>query len=330
MSDLPKRVRLHEEGPREGFQIETGPIATQDKVRFIEALAQTGLTHIECVSFVNPKKVPGMADAEQVAASVRKRAGVTYTGLWLNLRGLERAMQTPLDIEGVVGINASEAFGLRNAGTDTEASLRDTRASIAYFVEHGIPIVSSIMTTAFGCNFEGEISVARVLERAAQLKTVMNEFGLPLPVLRLADTVGWANPNAVASVVGALRDRWPDQRLGLHLHDTRGTGLANALMGLQLGVEHFDSACAGLGGCPFAGHAGAAGNICTEDFAFMCEEMGIATGVDLDALTECARMAETIVGHPLPGKLMRGGTLSRWRRQSANTMAMGVPGGSGT
>jgi hydroxymethylglutaryl-CoA lyase len=155
--------------------------------------------------------------------------------------------------------------------------------------------------------------VARVVERIAQLFDLMQEFGLQLPVLRLADTVGWANPNAVACLVGAIRERWPDQRLGLHLHDTRGTGMANALMGLQLGVDTFDSACAGLGGCPFAGHAGAAGNICTEDLAFMCEEMGIATGIDLDALAACARMAEEIVGHPLPGKLMRGGTLARWR-----------------
>lgn len=148
----------------------------------------------------------------------------------------------------------------------------------------------------------------------ARLFHVLDEFGLRLPVLQLADTVGWAHPNAIASVVGAVRERWPEQRIGRHLHDTRGTAMANALMGLQLGVDAFDTACAGLGGCPFAGHTGAAGNICTEDLVFMCEEMGISTGVDLEALIRCGHLAEEIVGHPLPGKLMRGGTLQRWRQ----------------
>lgn len=314
MSDLPKRVHIHEEGPREGFQIEKGPIATADKVRFIEALAQTGLEDIQCVSFVNPLRVPGMADAEAVARAVRKRDGVRYTGLWLNLRGMERAMATPLDIEGKVGLSASEQFSIRNNGKDTAAYLEEQRRTIAFCIEQRIPITGGIITTAFGCNIEGVMPVARVIERIAQLFGVLDEYGLKLPMLRLADTVGWANPKSVTALVGAIRERWPDQRLGLHLHDTRGTGMANALAGLQLGIDTFDASCAGLGGCPFAGHAGAAGNICTEDLAFMCEEMGIATGIDLDALAACGRMAEEIVGHPLPGKLMRGGTLARWRQ----------------
>ncbi len=313
MSDLPRRVQLHEEGPREGFQIEPGPIATEDKVRFIEALAQTGLHEVQCVSFVDPRRVPGMADAEAVAQAIRRRAGVRYTGLWLNLRGMQRAMKTQLDIAGTVGLSASDAFSMRNNGKDTEAMLDEQRRTIAFCVDEGIAIRSGIVTTAFGCNLEGAIAPARVVERVAQLMALLDEHGVSLPLLRLADTVGWANPNAIAAVVGSVRERWPSLRLGLHLHDTRGTAMANALMGLQFGIDVFDSACAGLGGCPFAGHKGAAGNICTEDLAFMCEEMGIDTGVDLDALVECARMAETLVGHPLPGKLMRGGTLDKWR-----------------
>jgi hydroxymethylglutaryl-CoA lyase len=202
---------------------------------------------------------------------------------------------------------------VRNNGRDTEGLLAAQREMLDYLVEHGIPLTSGIVMTAFGCNLEGEIPVARVVEQAGRLLALVGEYGLTLPVLRLADTVGWANPNAIAAVVGAVRERWPEQRIGLHLHDTRGTAMANALVGLQMGVDTFDSACGGLGGCPFAGHAGAAGNICTEDLAFLCEEMGIATGVDLDALVECARLAESIVGHPLPGKLMRGGTLGRFR-----------------
>ncbi|WP_295987445.1 hydroxymethylglutaryl-CoA lyase [uncultured Variovorax sp.] len=314
MSDLPRRVYLHEEGPREGFQIEPGPIASADKVRFIEALAETGLEEVQCVSFVSPERVPGMADAEAVAQAIRKREGVRYTGLWLNLRGMQRAMCTQLDIEGTIGTSASQAFSVRNNGKDLAALRESQRETLAFCVDHGVPVTRGIVTTAFGCNLEGAIAPATVVERVAQMLELMAEFGLRLPILRLADTVGWAQPNAIASVVGAVRERWPDLRLGLHLHDTRGTAMANALMGLQMGIDTFDGACAGLGGCPFAGHTGAAGNICTEDLAFMCEEMGIETGVDLDALIGCARMAEEIVGHPLPGKLMRAGTLARFRR----------------
>jgi hydroxymethylglutaryl-CoA lyase len=134
-----------------------------------------------------------------------------------------------------------------------------------------------------------------------------------LEYVSLADTMAWATPLAIKRVVGAVRDRHPDLELSLHLHDTRGLGLANAYAGLEMGIRRFDAAVAGLGGCPFAGHAGAAGNICTEDFVLMCEEMGIATGVDLDALIDCALLAEDILGHPLPGAVMRGGTLARLR-----------------
>jgi hydroxymethylglutaryl-CoA lyase len=313
MSDLPRRVHLHEEGPREGFQIEAGPIASADKVRLIEAVAETGLEEVQCVSFVNPERVPGMADAELVARSIRKREGVRYSGLWLNLRGMQRAMRTQLDIEGTIGTSASEAFSVRNNGKGLAALREAQRETLAFCVDHGIAVTRGIVTTAFGCNLEGAIAPATVVERVAQMLDTMAEFGLRLPILRLADTVGWAQPNAIAAVVGAVRERWPELRLGLHLHDTRGTAMANALMGLQMGIDTFDSACAGLGGCPFAGHTGAAGNICTEDLAFMCEEMGIETGVDLEALIGCAQLAEDIVGHPLPGKLMRAGTLGRFR-----------------
>jgi hydroxymethylglutaryl-CoA lyase len=313
MSDWPKQIHLHEEGPREGFQIEPLPIATADKVRFIEALADTGLSEVQAVSFVNPKRVPGMSDAEAVAQAITRRAGVRYTATWLNLRGLERALQTPLDVHGSLQISASESFSQRNTGKDTAQTLQEQRLVLDFCRARDMPIKSAIVMTAFGCNLEGEIAPARVLERIEQLQALLAEYDMPLPYLRLADTVGWANPNGVAAVVGAVRERWPDLTLGLHLHDTRGTAMANALMGLSLGVSHFDSSCAGLGGCPFAGHQGAAGNICTEDLVFMCEEMGIATGVNLDALIACAHMAEEIVGHPLPGKVMRGGSLSRFR-----------------
>lgn len=313
IGDLPRKVTIHEEGPREGFQIEAGPIATSDKVELIEALAETGVGEIQCVSFVNPKRVPGMADADAVASAIRQKPGVRYTGVWLNLKGLERAAATPLQLSGEVQISASETFLRRNSNKSNAELLAEQREWLLFYRENGIPLESAIVMTAFGCNFEGAIEPRRVVECVAMMFELMDEFEVAPKRVRLADTVGWASPRSIERVVGAVRDRWPDIRLGLHLHDTRGSGLPNALAGLMMGIDSFDSACAGLGGCPFAGHKGAAGNICTEDFVFLCEEMGIETGLDLDRLIECALLAERIVGHPLPGKVMHGGSLSGYR-----------------
>jgi hydroxymethylglutaryl-CoA lyase len=314
MTDLPKRVDIHEEGPREGFQIEPGPIATQEKVRFCEALAETGLHDVQCVSFVDPRRVPGMADAVEVAQSIRQKPGVDYTAIALNLRGYERAIQTPLHITGGIQMSASNTFSIRNTNKDSAETLLEQRRQLEFFRNHGIPVESAIVMTCFGCNFEGAVAPETVRDCVGSLLALADEFDITLDRVRLADTVGWASPASIQRVVGIVRDKWPDLRLALHLHDTRGTGLANALMGLQMGIDSFDSSCAGLGGCPFAGHKGAAGNICTEDLVFMCEEMGIETGINLDALIECARMAETIVGHPLPGKIMHGGSLTQYRQ----------------
>ena len=313
MSDLPKRVDIHEEGPREGFQIEAGPISTADKVRFCEALADTGLHEVQCVSFVDARRVPGMADAMEVAQAIRMRPDVHYTGIALNLRGYERAVESPLHITGGIQMSASNTFSMHNTNKDNAQTLHEQRRQMAFFRERGIPVESAIVMTAFGCNFEGSIAPETVRDCVGELLAIADEFGVTLDRVRLADTVGWASPAQVQRVVGMVREKWPDLRLGLHLHDTRGTGMANALMGLQMGIESFDSSCAGLGGCPFAGHKGAAGNICTEDLVFMCHEMGIETGIDLDALIECARMAEDVVGHALPGKIMHGGSLSKFR-----------------
>jgi len=313
MSDLPKRVDIHEEGPREGFQIEAGPISTADKVRFCEALADTGLHEVQCVSFVDARRVPGMADAMEVAQAIRQRPDVHYTAIALNLRGYERAVESPLHITGGLQMSASNTFSMHNTNKDNAQTLHEQRRQMAFFRERGIPVESAIVMTAFGCNFEGAIAPETVRDCVGELLKIADECGVTRDRVRLADTVGWASPAQVQRVVGMVREKWPDLRLGLHLHDTRGTGMANALMGLQMGIESFDSSCAGLGGCPFAGHKGAAGNICTEDLVFMCHEMGIETGVDLDALIECARMAEDIVGHQLPGKIMHGGSLSKFR-----------------
>jgi hydroxymethylglutaryl-CoA lyase len=314
MADLPKSVVITEEGPREGFQFEKGPIPTDRKIALIDALSVTGLTQIQVVSFVSPKLVPGMADAEEVVAGFRKHSGVTYVGLSLNDRGVGRALATGrLDIKGNITLTASEAFLKRNQNRTFEENIKAQHDVIKMFKAHNVPIERGGVMAAFGCNFEGDIPVSRVLSTIADINTIAAGHDITLKTMTLADTMAWATPQSIKRVVGAVQDKYPALDIILHLHDTRGLGIANAYAGLEMGVRRYDAAVAGLGGCPFAGHKGAAGNVCTEDLVFMCEEMGIDTGVDLEKLIEAARLAEDIVGHPLPGSVMLGGSLRELR-----------------
>jgi hydroxymethylglutaryl-CoA lyase len=316
--DYPKRVLIREEGPREGFQFEKGPIATDSKIALIDALSDTGLKEIQIASFVHPEKVPGMADAEAIAARYRRREGVTYRGLWLNARGLERALATKrIDVRGHLSGVASEPFSKRNTGRTREEDIAAARAMAALYRRNGIPITTISVMAAFGCNFMGVVPHSNVIETIEDLLEIVDEFGGGIPTISLADTMAWANPASIRSLLGVVRERWPHHAPALHLHDTRGLAMANALAGLEMGVSRFDASVAGLGGCPFAKHSGAAGNICTEDLAFMCEELGIETGIDIEAVCEAGRLAETIVGHPLPGRLKQGGALARLRRERA-------------
>lgn len=316
MADLPKAVFISEEGPREGFQSEPKAIPTPRKVEFIEALAETGVGEINCASFVNRRLVPQMADAEQVAATIRRRVGVRYTGLWLSVNGFERAQATALDRKGLLFLSASEQFGLRNNHQSREEMRQTQRSLLESYQRASVPVSVAYVFTAFGCNYMGDVPVDTVVSTIGDLVALLESSGQPGtgPVMVLADTVGWANPASVETVVGAVREKWPDLSLGLHLHDTRGLGIANAAAGLRLGVSHFESSCGGLGGCPFAGNDGAAGNIATDELVQLCEELGIETGIDLDRLVECTRLAENIVGHPLPSKLSRSGSIAKRRR----------------
>ena len=314
MSDLPKRVHITEEGPREGFQFEKGAIPTERKVALIDALSQTGLDHIQIVSFVNPKAVPGMADAEAVVAGITPAPGVAYTALWLNDKGFARALREPrLSLKGTIQLCASEKFSIRNQNRTAAQQLAGQHAIVDMYKANNVDVERGSVMAAFGCNFEGDVPVARVVSLVGQILDVATEHGVTLRYVTLADTMAWATPLAIKRVVGALREHWPDLDIALHLHDTRGMAIANAFAGLEMGVTRFDSSVAGLGGCPFAGHQGAAGNVCTEDLVFLCDEMGIATGINIDALIECARLAEHVVGHPLPGSVMKGGTLAKFR-----------------
>jgi hydroxymethylglutaryl-CoA lyase len=315
MSDLPKAVHITEEGPREGFQIEKGPIPTARKIALIDALSQTGLDRIQIVSFVNPKAVPGMADAEEVVRGIAPRRGVAYTALWLNTKGFERALKFSdrLANTGTIQLSASEKFSLRNQNRDAAGQLAEQHAIVERYKAAGVAIERGSIMAAFGCNFEGDIPPSRAVALVQQILDVAEQLGVTLKYITLADTMAWATPLAIKRVIGSLRERWPKLDVALHLHDTRGMAIANAYAGLEMGVTRFDSSVAGLGGCPFAGHQGAAGNVCTEDLVFLCDELGITTGIDLDALIECARLAEDVVGHPLPGSVMKGGTLKRFR-----------------
>jgi hydroxymethylglutaryl-CoA lyase len=314
MSDIPKSISINEEGPREGFQIEPGPIPTARKIELVDALADTGLKHIQIVSFVNPKKVPGMADAEEVVRGISPKKGVDYTAVWLNEKGLERAVAMPqLHVEGRISMCASEKFLMRNQNKTMQGQVEFNHRALERYKALGLPVRKASIMCAFGCNFEGDIALERILSIFDQVFEIAAEHGITLDVIGLSDTMAWATPQSVKRAVGAVRERYPDQRINLHLHDTRGMAIANAYAGLEMGVDMFDACVAGLGGCPFAGHKGAAGNVCTEDLVMMCDEMGIETGIDLERLVECARLAEDIVGHPLPGSVMKGGTLAKLR-----------------
>lgn len=316
MSDLPRSVEFHEEGPREGFQIEPTHHPLAQRARLIESLAGTGLKQIQVGSFVSPKAVPTMADTAELFAALRKRDGVRYTALWLNEAGFRRATATPgVDLDGKLLFYTTDAFCLRNNNCTAAEQRERQREWARLYKDAGVSLDKAYVITAFGCNYEGDVPVERVLENVDFVVRLCEELSLPLPALYLADTVGFANPEAVRRVVGAVRERVPQARIGTHLHDTRGIGAANVLAALQMGVDLFDSSIAGLGGCPFARHRNAqgAGNICTEDMAFLCEEMGISTGLDLDALIESALLAEEILGRPLTGKLMHAGRPGRTR-----------------
>jgi len=282
MSDLPAAVHITEEGPREGFQIEKGPIATANKIALIDALSQTGIDRIQIVSFVNSKNVPGMADAEDVVRGITPRPGVAYTALWLNEKGFQRALKFSdrLTNTGTIQLSASEKFSIRNQNRTAAQQLAGQHAIVDMYKASGVTVERGSIMAAFGCNFEGDIPMSRLLTLTEQILEVTREHGVTLRYLTLADTMAWATPLAVKHAVGALRERWPELDVALHLHDTRGMAIANAYAGLEMGVTRFDSSVAGLGGCPFAGHQGAAGNISTEDLVFMCDELGIRTGID--------------------------------------------------
>jgi hydroxymethylglutaryl-CoA lyase len=301
-----------EVGPRDGLQIEKRILTTDEKIGLIEALERAGLSEIEVGSFVNPRAVPQMADTPDVFERLSPKSGVKYRALWLSTKGLERAAAIKtVALNGMLHLTASETFVKRNTNRTIEETFNDLPSWIEIYKAHSVPVDTLGIMAAFGCNFEGDVSPDLVIGMVKRAMDILASHGCALKTLSLSDTMGWAVPGRIKALVGKVRDRWPDLSIKLHLHDTRGTAMANAMAGMEMGVSQFDSSIAGLGGCPFAGHKGAAGNICTEDLAFMCEEMGIETGLDMEALIDAAVLAEQLIDRPCPGKIMKSGLLKR-------------------
>jgi hydroxymethylglutaryl-CoA lyase len=320
MSNLPTSVEFHEEGPREGFQMEQQTYPLADRVALIDALAASGLKQIQVASFVSPRAVPQMADTSELFAAIAKRPGTRYTALWLNDNGFERARACEqVDLDGKLMFYTTEPFSQRNNNCSV-AEMRERQLGwLDRYIALGIPVEKAYVITAFGCNLGGAVPLSMVTDQVRWLVDACAHRGVALPAVYLADTMGWANPEEIKRRIGAVRVMVPDASIGLHLHDTRGVGGANVYAALQMGVRLFDCSVAGLGGCPFAGHAhgGAAGNICTEDVVFMCQELGIETGIDLERLIEAARLAERIIGRTLSGHVMHSGSLTGLRSPAA-------------
>jgi hydroxymethylglutaryl-CoA lyase len=298
--ELPERISLREVGPRDGLQNED-PVPIDAKVALLDRLSGTGVGRIEAVSFVRADAIPQMADADEVWKRAAKAADVRYSALVPNLRGAVRALDAGFtELEAVV--SASETHNRKNVNRSTGQSLDEIAEVIALAHDQGATL-QVIVATAWGCPYEGDIPVERTVwaaSRAVADGADSTSFG---------DTTGMATPTRVQALVGAFRSAHPEQNLNLHFHNTRGAGLANVLAALELGVADFDASVGGLGGCPYA--PGATGNIATEELVHMVEDMGVSTGVDLEAMISAAAEAERIVGRTLPSQVLRAGPRTR-------------------
>ncbi|WP_409299053.1 hydroxymethylglutaryl-CoA lyase [Peribacillus sp. SCS-26] len=286
----PDKVLIKEVGPRDGLQNEKTIIDSETKIQWIDALSESGLSYIEVTSFVNPKWVPQLSDALEVAKGIKRVPGVTYSALVPNLKGLEGAVEARLD-EAAVFMSASETHNLKNINK----SIGDTYKSLGETAKEALAAglkVRGYLSTVFGCPYEGAVSIDQVLRTSGRL------FEMGVYELSLGDTIGVANPKQVEHVLQRLIDEFGRERLALHFHDTRGMALANVLKALEMGFTSFDSSLGGLGGCPYA--PGASGNVATDDLVHMLEKMGIGTGIREDKLLEAARMLQEKLSVPLP------------------------------
>lgn len=302
---IPQKIRIREVGPREGFQVLADIVPLTDKLELISALTSSGIKEIEVASFVNPKKVPQMADAEELVSALKKEPGVKYYGLYLNIAGFERAEAAlKLDNQGWLSVACSDLFMQKNSNSNLSQFVTEIPAWLKAFEKSDKAFHGIMLSTAFGCSYQGDISTERVKEVVGIIQNALQLNGISrIPEICLADTMGWGTPDKVRNAIRALKKLSPETYLSLHLHDTRGCGILNAYIGLEEGIDCFDSSVGGMGGCPFA--KGAAGNISTEDLVYLCSELGIDTGINLDRIAEAANLAERITGRPNAGRYAR-------------------------
>ncbi len=296
----PDSVRIREVGPRDGIQSEKADVATKDKIALIDALSGTGLRLIEAVSFVSPKAIPQMADAREVWQGISRREGVFYSALVPNRKGAEIAAEAGVDGMQVF-IAATDSYNLKNVKRTVEESMPNVADVVAVALAAGMPVEGTI-STAFGCPYEGDVAPDRV----ARVSRRMADEGIG--AISYGDTTGMGTPRRVTEVIEAVRAELPNLTLNMHFHDTRGTGLANVLAALELGIDYFDASIGGMGGSPYA--EGATGNIATEDLVHMLEDMNIDTGIDLAALLDAARLAQGFISGTLPSKVLTAGPRS--------------------
>jgi hydroxymethylglutaryl-CoA lyase len=299
---LPEHVTICEVGTRDGFQIEPDFIPTELKVEVVNRLSEAGVPQIEVTSFVHPKVVPALRDAEEVMAKLSRRPGTVYSALVPNDKGAVRAVDAGVDEIHTV-VSASESHNLANVNMTIAESLERLRAVAEVAQRAGVPVSAGI-STSFGCPFEGEVPLAQLESVVARL------VALGVRGIGLADTTGMANPLQVTRVLEHLVPKFAGIEWTLHTHDTRAMAIPNILAAIQSGVSHFDSSIGGLGGCPFA--PGASGNVCSEDLVHCLHAMGVDTGIDLDRLIATSKRVEEIVGRMLPGQIVKAG---KWDRK---------------
>ena len=301
----PKSVRIREVGPRDGFQNEPEVIPTEEKVRLIRLLGETGLRRIELTSFVRPDVIPQLADAAEVVTRFEPVHGVAYSVLIPNRKGLENALQLRDRFqEANFFLSASETHNRKNVNRSVDDSLDELEGTIGAARDAGLRC-EGVISTSFGCPYEGEVPAEAVLEVAEKLA------GFGCEEIAFGDTTGMANPRQVGEFFAGARDRLPDAELTAHFHNTRGQGLANVLAALEQGIESFESSFGELGGCPVP--PGSTGNISTEDLVSMLEEMGIGTGVDLPKLIAVSSEVQKVLGRPLGAHLLTAGPID-WHR----------------
>lgn len=292
---LPKEVSIYEVGPRDGLQNEAAVVPTEGKLELIRGLAEAGLRRIEVTSFVSPKWIPPLADSREVASRLEAREGVTYSALVPNARGLEGAKAAGME-EIAVFLSASETHNRKNINKSIDETFAAFEEVIPPALEAGMRI-RGYVSVVWGCPYEGEVDPRRAREIAQRL------VDMGCYQVSLGDTVGVGTPGQTERIVEEMAERIPLEKLALHMHDTRGTALANALVGLAKGITTLDASVGGLGGCPYA--PGASGNLATEDLVYMLDGLGIRHGVDLERLVGVAELAQRLVGRELPGRTFR-------------------------